>query len=747
MERYSYNKLFFITFILILSITINAQDRSPHNGRVPKMKRMHTIHFIQTPISSDNDCKAYGWSSINNKTLSMPIPEGTPFTWLGPWTPPVFASSAVRGPDGTYYVIDIGPPGTLWTLNPTTGAMTELGIINGIESGGSPNGIAYDAVNNTFYLAAGVFTVTNKLYSFDPATLTATVIGSFPNPNGAMIDIAINGSGIGYGFDIVDDNAYKFDPGTGVSTLLGPLGYDAYYGQGMDIKPDDGTIFLSAFNNTTFTGQLRTMDPGTGATALIVDWGFEQIAPFAFTWCYPPPPGPGQATNPNPISGATDITLDAQLSWTNPSGATSIDVLFGTEQGSLTSIYSGTPIITVNPGTLNYFTTYYWKVNETDITGTTTGSMWNFKTMQNPAYIIDSMKVYPQNITYWTGNTAGLTKTDDEINTIYPNVGWAVFDISSLPQNIFLIDSVRFYGYVDSTNWPYWSATPMGSINPVNASAADINNQILNNYNQPPAYIFCDETAAFTNGWHNYLLSSNAIEDIINQHNNGNDWFAMGFVDRDFTSDYFINFGGHTGSNLPYLQIHYVAAPLPVELIYFDANTDGSDITLNWSTASETNNKGFYVERKFRTNDYSEVAFIKGNGTSTQTNTYSFKDKNLIDGTYTYRIKQLDYDGKYEYSRSVKVSINAPKVFSLSQNYPDPFNPATTIKYSIPSDGPVSLQIYDLLGREVKTLVNENQKAGDYTFKFDGSSLSSGVYIYRIQTGKLSSSKKMILLK
>ena len=182
-------------------------------------------------------------------------------------------------------------------------------------------------------------------------------------------------------------------------------------------------------------------------------------------------------------------------------------------------------------------------------------------------------------------------------------------------------------------------------------------------------------------------------------------------------------------------------------MTFFTAKVIQENVVLNWSTATEINNKGFQVERMTSTNNYQNIAFVDGHGTSTQQHDYSFTDKKLADGKYTYRIKQLDYDGKNQYSRSVKVSINAPKEFSLSQNYPDPFNPATTIKYSIPSDGPVSLQIYDLLGREVKILVNENQKAGNYSVKFDGSNLSSGIYIYRIQTGKYLTAKKMILIK
>jgi len=185
---------------------------------------------------------------------------------------------------------------------------------------------------------------------------------------------------------------------------------------------------------------------------------------------------------------------------------------------------------------------------------------------------------------------------------------------------------------------------------------------------------------------------------------------------------------------------------IPVELESFTAEAMGNDVILNWTTATETNNQGFEIERSFG-EEFFVIGFISGMGTTSESHNYSFTDKNVESGHYSYRLKQVDFDGKYEYSKIVDVTVTAPFNFSLSQNYPNPFNPSTTIKYSIPTTEFVTLRIYDLFGQEVTTLVNEQKPQGDYSVNFDGSNLASGVYLYKIKAGNFTDSKKFVLLK
>jgi len=185
---------------------------------------------------------------------------------------------------------------------------------------------------------------------------------------------------------------------------------------------------------------------------------------------------------------------------------------------------------------------------------------------------------------------------------------------------------------------------------------------------------------------------------------------------------------------------------VPVELTSFTARTNKNDVILNWQTATETNNQGFEIQRSSN-GDYRSIGFIDGHGTTTEIQSYIFIDENVLPGEYSYRLKQMDYDGTTEYSKIVEVEVAQPIEYSLSQNYPNPFNPSTTISYSIPKDGLVTLKVYDILGNEVVTLMNNLQTAGTKNITFDAGDLSSGVYYYRLVSGEFTSIKKLILMK
>ncbi|MDH3268909.1 MAG: T9SS type A sorting domain-containing protein, partial [Ignavibacteria bacterium] len=186
---------------------------------------------------------------------------------------------------------------------------------------------------------------------------------------------------------------------------------------------------------------------------------------------------------------------------------------------------------------------------------------------------------------------------------------------------------------------------------------------------------------------------------------------------------------------------------IPVELTSFTVQVIKDGVELNWSTATETNNQGFQIEKINAGGSFEQVGFVAGFGTTTEPKTYSFVDSKLETGNYTYRIKQIDFDGTFAYSDEVNVDVEIPLEYSLEQNYPNPFNPSTTIKYSIPEDGFVKLAVYNMLGEEVAALVNTTQKAGRYEVNFNASKLSSGVYVYRIEASNFTASKKLILMK
>jgi pimeloyl-ACP methyl ester carboxylesterase len=187
--------------------------------------------------------------------------------------------------------------------------------------------------------------------------------------------------------------------------------------------------------------------------------------------------------------------------------------------------------------------------------------------------------------------------------------------------------------------------------------------------------------------------------------------------------------------------------PLPIELVSFIALTSNNGVVLNWQTATEVNNYGFEIERKAEKETWLTIGFVEGNGNSNSKKEYSFKDDNLPFGNIVYRLKQIDTDGKFEYSHEIKINIDIPTKFALIQNYPNPFNPSTKIKYSIPKSDIVHIKVYDILGKEIQTLLNEYKQAGTYEVKFDASDLTSGVYFYKIICGSYIETKKMIVLR
>ncbi|MFZ1321899.1 MAG: T9SS type A sorting domain-containing protein [Ignavibacteria bacterium] len=192
--------------------------------------------------------------------------------------------------------------------------------------------------------------------------------------------------------------------------------------------------------------------------------------------------------------------------------------------------------------------------------------------------------------------------------------------------------------------------------------------------------------------------------------------------------------------------------PLPVELNSFSSVIHGNSVKLNWQTNLETNNSKFIIERLNtgieNNNDWSQVGSVQGNGTTSSPINYTFTDRGLNSGTYQYRLNQKDFNGNFEYHYlNNNVLIGLPEKFELSQNYPNPFNPSTKIDFQLPKDGNVNIKVFDNSGREATQLVNEFKSAGYFTIDFNASSLSSGVYFYKLTSDNIIITKKMLLLK
>ena len=209
------------------------------------------------------------------------------------------------------------------------------------------------------------------------------------------------------------------------------------------------------------------------------------------------------------------------------------------------------------------------------------------------------------------------------------------------------------------------------------------------------------------------------------------------------------------GSKFP---VTVILNAVPVELIAFDVSVNEGKVDLRWQTASELNNYGFEIQKlevRSQKSEWEKIGFVKGSGSSSFANSYTFLDYPDYNSILKYRLKQIDYNGGFKFSNIVDVSINNPIHFSLEQNYPNPFNPTTKIRYSVPSSETQSsassqhvlLKVYDVQGNEISTLVNEKKEPGHYQIEFNGMNLTSGIYFYKLQIEENSIIRKMVLLR
>ena len=201
---------------------------------------------------------------------------------------------------------------------------------------------------------------------------------------------------------------------------------------------------------------------------------------------------------------------------------------------------------------------------------------------------------------------------------------------------------------------------------------------------------------------------------------------------------------------------------LPVELTSFYAEVEENAVILNWTTATEVNNFGFEVEcasmlpvtqqqhskeQNYSTTKWETIGFVEGHGNSNTIQNYTFIDNSLEGNNFEYRLKQIDTDGKFEYSETITVQLGKLTKYALEQNYPNPFNPTTTIAFSIANKSKVKLSIYNVVGEEVVELVNREMAVGMHTINFDASNLVSGIYFYKLIANDFIETKKLLLLK
>ncbi len=415
------------------------------------------------------------------------------------------------------------------------------------------------------------------------------------------------------------------------------------------------------------------------------------------------------------------------------------------------------------------FTDATWDFEGESTNGT--NNYWSKDTNKNGGYPYLSWQTFPNTIIITDGSLFETNPASDQSNQVIGCMALKSDDVNAIFDGVWIqLNGVRS----GASNFKLWESSD-------NSFDSGNDVQLGSTVETDPGDCNCI--------WFTGLSSSLATTDKYYFLTCDLSAAATGTIDPILPDNEVLMLGFSTlNSTLTNTPLSGEASALPVELTSFSATQNGDEILLEWQTVTEVNNYGFEVERQntegsSQESVWEKIGFVAGHGNSNSSKSYEFIDNDTPAGNLHYRLKQIDTDGSYEYySTTAQISngltgVEAeeqPTEFSLSQNYPNPFNPTTTINYSIPycvisneqsdvrnlkdfSSGgglttrndmvKVSLKVYDMLGSELATLVNELKAPGNYTVEFDGHNLASGTYFYKVSVGRFKTVKKMVLLR
>ncbi|MFZ2324642.1 MAG: YCF48-related protein [Ignavibacteriaceae bacterium] len=438
-------------------------------------------------------------------------------------------------------------------------------------------------------------------------------------------------------------------------------------------------------------------------------------------------------------------TTDGGINWDGVPGPSGEDIFF---LDSLTGFIAGTPCRiwkTTNSGNSWYITnitgladtlgtikkvlfinqTIGWAVTSRGGILKTTDSGENWFTQLNSGIsVIFSSVSFIDSLTGWTANSNSRpfkTTNSGDNWLLQNNIDiWQSIDVLFLNSIVgFLLESNKFYKTTNGgTSW--------------------LLDPIITGFSVAGKFSYYPDSTIFITGYKTFRSLDAGISWIYYPELTGTRISGLSLLGKGY---------GFAVGDLGFI-LKYNDDSVPVELTKFIGTIAGKTIRLEWNTSTETNNLGFEIERKRINDTWEKIDFVGGKGTTTQPQSYYYFDENLVAGKYLYRLKQIDFDGTFEYSNVIEIQLNSPSAFLLSQNYPNPFNPETNIDYRIPEETLVNITLYDITGRKINELVNEKKQPGYYTLKLKGGALSSGIYFYRLLTSNgYNNVKKLTILK
>ncbi len=758
----------FLTSLLVLMVVfsfgVNAQDQ-PSTGLAPYIDSPNKNIVPNPGISPDYwNSRAFGYKAYPTPTNWFKMFLNAPGTLTAIGTDAGNFVTAASFAPGGLYALRYGMY-TLYTVDTTTGTMTTVTTVTGVT--GNITGIAYDWSTNTMFAVS--YSTATQLYSINLTTGAATAIGS--PQTGLVIDIACSSAGNLYGVDISTDNLVSINKTTGVLTTIGPIGFNANYAQGMSWDHSTDSMFYASYNATTSAGELRRVNLQTGATTLIGAFqGNAEVDGFAI------PGSPGPQIMHTPLMNTTNLTGPYPVNCViNPAGSpiSTAKVFWSrnnpTITDSVTMTNTGGNNWTANipgNGTQAIYRYYIWCIDGAGRVGKSPAnapaSLHQFTAAADtgkPVITHTPLSDWPR--LQWPATVNASVYDAYGVDSVW--VGWRKFYNGQYKRfNLAKGSGNNWSGQFNSDT----SQVAVGDTIYYRVIARDINN----NKDSTSQYAFriinqvtvCIGTGTTLVGYPFYTFYMDSkthmlyLGSEIGVPGGGSITkigFYVGAIGSPAMSGFQVRMQNTTITTVTGFVTTGSWQTVFTSSNYLPAGTGWQYIDL--TTPFSYNGTNLLVEVCFNNSSWSANTTVRATSVSPQRTFHQYADLSSGNGC----IDPLTSTTTNPLLPNVCLVINPggsgisnfnneiPERYELGQNYPNPFNPITKINFAIPKQGFVSLKVYDVLGREVVTLVNEVKTAGNYLVDFDASELASGVYFYKLEVNGFSDVKRMMLIK
>lgn len=801
----------YLFLILIYAATLNSNNIYGQNDislalKNPYHKDISENSSSMEVYSSRFFCDALtGTTGIVKSFLNSP----SNFTWLS--TSPRSLFGAARSSNGIFYAVEYTAlgAGNLVNVDTSNGNINTVAALNGLGTGHVVTGMALDKTTNIMYVTS-VDGASGRLYTINLTTGALTTVASSMTGSTYPIDIAINNSGVMYTCDVNTDALYTVNKTTGAATLVGSLGINLNYAQGMAFDPDTDSLFLAAYSDAgrlyrcnTVNGATTLIGPfgssGNEVDAFIIPPAVNRQL-NAFNLQFP--------SEGSRIVTSQGSNTPVTISWDTSGAGATYKFIFGNpvvppRRFSITSTVNS---ITTTLGALDNLLAANGFTNNGSATDSAAGQwdVWAYK--GSGASGTDSLKSTngPRAITFrrqqaqlnpfalnspltsttiitspvdtsrinftWrssgNGNTYkwlfknSLTYSDPASIRVLSNING--FDTIVSIRNSFLDSAVSGLGVAAGDSIiGTWRVRAYSSNDSLNSSAPDRQitfrrtgllslDQKFTETNFPPVYwslqysgtlYWSRETpSAFGSGTGSARFKYWSAEGGTTQSLISNQFppipNSLYGVKFDYAYRYYLDGGGVLAND---------------SLGVFTSTDNGATWNLlKTIKATQTPQLGI--------NNSNNLTTASGSGEFTAPANNEWATKVIELPVNTNKVKFTAWSG---YGNNVFIDnilafifvdgtsnlVKLPSEYSLSQNFPNPFNPVTKINFSIPKTTFTTLKVFDLLGREVRTLISQELQPKEYSISFDASNLTSGIYFYKLQSENFSEIKKMILIK